>query len=518
MLGRITSTCLAALILSSCDSGLGLVAMPAMELEGRVLYEARLPTETGASNPPEVRPARFVDVEVINNDSEVIASTSTDADGRFVLDLPAGGVKLIGLARVDDGTREVTATVDSDGARPHRVEAILADADLPLEIVAVDEGGPAGAFHIVDTVIVGLDKAEEWTGQTMPPVFIYWGRGVTTTWSFFYGEQPPGSGRYGFEILGGQPGAQHTTDTDEHDEVILIHELGHMVMTLVSTDSSFGGPHPPGVLTDPGLAWEEGRVSWFAAAVMNDPTYQDTVGVQPEGSLRVDRDYSKVNDGPQGNGSEQTVGEVLWDLADGADDVADEDDDGVALGPQGVIEAMMDLRNNEGSYPCLSSFLWFLVSSGRVEEIALREMLSLTGQPPDILPATADSAPWPLGLALGDSVEGDIDGLTDPAPSGGEACPETGLDATRAYRFRLERSTQIELVLDIDGAGTAASQSDLDLDLRDTRALLVSRGSTEESTERIGPTELDQGWYVVIVRDGGEGNRAHFQLSLHEVP
>ena len=506
-------------VLSSCvDEGLGLTPMPAMDLEGQLRYEARTPTPLGASDPPELRPARFVSIEVVNNDRQVIAACSTDAEGAFTLELPAGGVMLIASARVDDGSHDVTVTVDAEGGRPHQVEVILAEAQLPLDIIAEDdaEGGPAGAFHIVDTMITGLDAAERWTGRSMPPVVLYWGRGVTTTWSFYYGEEPEGSGRYAFEILGGQPGAQHTTDTDEHDEVILLHELGHMVMELVSTDSSIGGPHPPGMLVDPGLAWEEGRVSWFATAVAGDPAYQDTVGVVPDGYLRVDRDFSRVNDGPQGISTERTVSEVLWALSDGFEDIPDADDDGVALGPQSLIETMMDLTEEDGAYPCLSSFLWFLIDTGRVEEAAMRTMLDRAGQPPELLPATRDVVSWPIDVNLPGEVSGAIDGLTDPAPSGGEADPETGVDATAAYRFHLVATTSVELLLTIDGSGTVDDHTDLDLELRDIRAQLISTASTAEPEEHVGPLTLDAGWYVAYVRDGGDGNRADYVLTLRE--
>src|SRR5436190_20086015 len=110
--------------------------------------------------------------------------------------------------------------------------------------------------------------------------------------------------------MGGAPGGQATSDTDEHDEAIVLHELGHFVMDRLSGDSSLGGQHPRGYLIDPGLAWEEGRATWFATAVLGAPPYRDTIGIEPRGSLRVDESLETPEE-PRGIGSETSVAGVL---------------------------------------------------------------------------------------------------------------------------------------------------------------------------------------------------------------
>lgn len=495
-------------------------AAPAGPLAGTVLYEARHPTPSGASAQLERRPARWVDLELVDSRGVTLASARTDEAGRFELARAPGAASLIVWARVRLANRDVAVTTDADGRQAHRLAIDLATAARPLAIAASDaaEGGPAGAFHILDTMLTGLGALERWTGRAPPPIFVYWGRGATRDWSYFRGERPPGSGRFAFELLGGQPGQQATTDTDEHDEAIMLHELGHLVMTLVSTESSIGGHHPPGVLVDPGLAFEEGRVSWFAVAALGDPRYQDTIGLEPTGRLRVDRDYSRVNPGPQGIGSEQTVGEVLWDLTDGVDELPDDGDgDGVALGPEAVMRAMMDLDAAAGAYPCLATFLEHLVRTGRATELDLKAMLERSGQTSRLLPAPG-VASWPLDLSLPASVSGEIDGLSDPAPSGGPAHPATGYDATRAYRFHLTEPTSVEIVLAIEGSGSTLDHTDLDLELRDIRSRLLAESSGLARRETIPPTLLPPGWYVVYVRDGGRGNRARYVLTATAAP
>jgi hypothetical protein len=138
-------------------------------------------------------------------------------------------------------------------------------------------------------------------------------------------------------------------------------------------------------------------------------------------------------------------------------------------------------------------------------------MLARSGQTAPLLPAPG-FAPWPLELTLPASVTGAIDGLTDPAPSGGPAQPSTGYDATRAYRFRLSAPASVVIELAIEGSGSARDRTDLDLELRDTRSGLLSESRALAPREVIR-AQLPPGWYIVYVRDGGRGNRARYVLT-----
>jgi hypothetical protein len=321
------------------------------------------------------------------------------------------------------------------------------------------------------------------------------------------------------ELLGGEPGTAYVaSDTDEHDEVILLHELGHLVMDLMSARSSYGGRHPPGVLLDPGLAWEEGRVSWFATAVLGNSLYRDTVGFEPRGSLRVDRDYAQTHQGPQGMGSEETVAEILWDLADGTPGLPDDDNDGVALGPVVLMQAMMDLADLPEGYPSLPSFLRLLVSTGRVEERDLQRMLAATGQPDDLVPPQ-DRIPWPMELTVPGKAWGTVDGLSQPCPSGGAPSPRVGQDAVKVYRFHLSEPDVVDILVRIYGTGRRRERQDLDLELRDARTRLLHSSRTQRRQERLRGISLPAGWYVMIVRDAGQGNRARYdvRISSHRV-
>jgi len=477
-----------------------------------VTFDARSPTPTGASRQREALPARLITVHAVDSDGASLASATTDQEGCFALDATTHAAHLELWSRIDSAPYDLTVTIDGDGNQPHRLEVAI--PDTPGATLHVpDEQPMAGALHILDTTLRGAEAVHAWVGEALPPFYAYWGRGVTTEWSFYSGQRPADSGRYTIELLGGEPGRQIDTDTDEHDETIVLHEFGHFVFDVLTTDSSHGGGHPRGFLLDPGLAWEEGRATFFAAAVMKHPKYLDTIGVEPAGSLRIHHDLERgAHDEPHGLGSEAGVAEVLWDLADGAGDLPDVDHDGVALGPGGILAAMEALRDEAGAFPSVSTFLRFLVRTERVSEPDLRRVLVVGGHPRSLLPDD-DVSVWPRDLELPGVASGKIDSVTDPAPSGGPSQPVNGIDAVHVYRFHLPEAGRIVAELKILGSGTEEDQTDVDLELRDLRANMIdsSRGM---GTREVIRRELAAGWYVLYVRDGGAGAKVAYELRV----
>jgi hypothetical protein len=487
-----------------------------------VTFGARTAGPDGLSREETALPARFVDLTLLDAAGRPLASGRTDAAGRFALPSHPEAVALGVTARIRRGAMDIACSPDRAGTVSHAATvplARLAASGGALHFADTD-GEMAGALHIVDTLLRGSSALERWTGRGLPPFFAFWGRGVTTEWSFFRGEVPEGSGRFCLELLGGPRGEQSTTDTDEHDDGIILHELGHFVMNRLAGDSSIGGRHPPGALVDPGVAWEEGRATWFAMAVLaeeepaREPWYRDTLGIVPTGSTRIDENVETPS-APRGLGSERSVAGVLWDLTDGSVDGAagatDRDDDGVALGAARVLAAMTAAYEEPGAFVALPSFLRFLVRTEVAEEGALRRMLEVTGDERALLPRD-DRSIWPLDLALGQTVEGRIDGLSDPSPSGAPARPDNGIDAVRLYRVHAERPGRLDVTLAIEGSGGPSDRTDLDLQLWTLRAQPIGAAEGSGVSHGLRRT-VEAGWYVIAVRDAGTGNRASYRLS-----
>lgn len=510
------------LLLAACGGGTQrgttlpvTAAVVAPPWSGTVRFEARRATPHGLSIAVEQRPARFVDVVARDAQGAEVARTTTDAGGAFSLEAPPTATVLAVVAHAHLGAHDASVANDSLGRTLHEVLVPLTGlTSRTLDLVARDEDrtGSGGAFHILDTLLRGLEAAARWTGRDLPPLFVYWVREGTSAWSFYHGERPAGSGRYALELMGGDPGRYRDTDTDDHDEAIILHELGHFVFDRLSSDSSIGGMHPSGTLVDPGVAWEEGRATWFATSVLGEPAYQDTIGREPTGSLRVDHDLERGLVGPVGPGSEMGVSEVLWDLTDGVEGIPDGDSDGVALGPEVMLRAMMALAQEPGAIPELAGFLRYLVRTNAVGALPLKEMLAQGTQPPSMVP-DVDEPRWPHLLALPGRATGTIDGLSNPAPSGGTARPENGFDAVNAYRVHVERAGFLVAHLRLQGSGRAVDHTDLDLELRSIRTELIVASRAETPLESIGRV-VQPGWYTLFVRDGGHGNRARYELSV----
>ncbi len=504
-----------ALLLASCGSHPTASNVPPVDGElvewiGRVQYEARAVTARGASQDTEIRPARWVTVQALGSSGAIVASGLTDWEGRFVLAAPRSATQVVALSAIDKAGHRLSVSPDPLGRRTYGARRAVDSPMQPLEILIQDAPGEgaAAAFQILDTLLRGAEAVHAWTGQTLPPLFVYWGRGVTTGWSYYRGER--GAGRYALELLGGVPADVNHGDADEYDDAIILHEFGHFVFDHYGTDSSAGGDHPAGYLIDPGLAWEEGRATWFSSAVRADPVYADAVGRAPFGRLRVRLDIEhEATTEPRGPGSEREVAEILWDLSDGVPSIPDADDDGVALGPDKLLRAMFEMRDVPGSYPDITAMLEYLVRSGATDSASVKRVLAHGKHPLERFLGKR----WLRDVAIPSTSQGKVDGLSQPAPSGGPNRAQNGVDALDVYRFNVPARSWIVAELSIVGSGTAADRTDLDIELRSIRGKLIE-GIHEAGEEHTISRLLEPGWYVLYVRDGGHGNRAAYELRL----
>lgn len=494
--------------LLACGAPQGAIHMGSPErapfIELTLRYEAREPTPRGASVHTHLRPARSVEVLALNDDGVVMEKAIADELGRVRLHAP-GATRLRVLSQIEINGYSVIVSKSREGGSPHAHDFDLGatPGDRGLTLSDVDPEGVGGAFHILDTIYAGLEAVREWTGAVLPPLTVRYIRGDNSHWSQYLGEYPEGSGRHLIYLMGGEPGNRAASDGDEYDPHVILHELAHFVFGVLSTNSTPGGMHPTGHLVEPGLAWEEGRATFFAAAVLRAPRYFDSFGLEPFGRLLIDTDLERGDLGPKGEGSQEAVAEILWDLADGDGVLPDLDGDPIALGAARVIREMIALSANPGAYPSLSSFLQHMIATGEVERLSMEELLAIGDHPASLLDER-----WPIELALGATISDKIDAI-NPPKAGGPALKATGIDAVRVYRFELKEPSFIEARLTIG----SRKGGPVHLELRDIRAKLLGRAGGTGARASLARF-LEPGFYTIYIRDGGDGAEADFEFAI----
>ncbi len=538
---------------SSAQRAQGPRVAPPRIVSGMVTYEFRSLTPQGYSRAIQSRPARYVVVVARTAQGATVGEAMTSATGAFSLTVPSSAATVVvrssvyysrpAQAVVAGGialpSMHIDVAPDREGRTPYELSAAIPRGNQAVQLRATlaEPRGDGGAFHILDTLVTAMQTVFQWSQRELPPFFVIWSHASGADWSYYRGERPTGSNRYALELMGGVRGQLDTTDADQHDIYIVLHEFGHFVFDQLSSDSSIGGMHPGTVNIDPGVAWEEGRATWFACAVLGEPMYRDAVGIEPSGSLRQNDNLEQMPaDALRGLGSQRTVEEVLWDLSDGVPAtptrsavIADQDNDGVAIGSAAVFTAMMALQNEHETLPSLITFLRQLASTHVLTEPVIERLLVAPTNQRLSYERLGTNETWPF--LLGNlafipnrgtpprqipgpmTARGKVDGLSDPAPSGGRANPVNGFDAVRAYRIILQTRLRLTARLNIRGSGRAADHSDIDLELRDGRANLVVASHGETPTESIDRV-LQPGVHLLYVRDGGSGNAANYELVV----
>lgn len=453
------------------------------ELAGRAFYE-EVPVGPEGLDPAHsaVRPIRGALLEVVDPLSGArIAGSETDAEGRFVFQVPAEGtyrVRVVSKLVSDD-------VVVLDNASDNQLWSVSADAVTgePLVLVARDDTRVAGAFNILDVIRRANDFVRALEADLeLPPLRVFWsplntddpnsvgGRFVGGTWF---------DSRAGFAVVLGD----RNRDSDEFDDDVILHEYAHFLAARFSRDDSPGGPHAPGDVLDPRVAWSEGWADFFSGLVSGDPVYRDAYS---DRVLEYDLESNMPGSGVPGYWSERTVHAFLWDLADAAEDPGD----GVQVELDAIWRAFRSLT--EDAFVYLPTFLDHLAADDDVDASSVEQLARIHSL--DYVAASGRRAP---------SFPKVIDGRT----ATGE------LDSWSSRRANLARSAHlytfstsggaVAIDLEVTGLGSArnAAANNLDLFLMDSEGqrLRASTSGGDGEPERIS-TFLPQGTYVVEIR------------------
>lgn len=232
---------------------------------GRVTFERRPISADGLAAPAPV-PAAGVSVRLETPAGEV-ARTLADEDGAFSFPVPGTAETWVRAVAGTDAPRPADVVDFGGAAYAVRTDPFPGGAGRRVD-VAIRLADNAGAFAIFDTLDRALAAAEAGFERTepMPRARAHWERGRATPWGTSYLE----GGEMWF--LGGPD------DTDEFDEAVIAHELGHFLQTVYPSSTPVAGWPHAGPDTDPRLAWQEGWATLFSGLSRDDPWYLDSVG------------------------------------------------------------------------------------------------------------------------------------------------------------------------------------------------------------------------------------------------
>lgn len=313
-----------ALLLRRClaPSALALVAGLAhadFVASGTFLYVDRAFTFGGGWTGAEPQlPVRQATVQVLDAGSlAVLATGSTNGAGQFSIPVVASGSASL-IVRCFSRSNQYGAfplqVVDNMGVEYSVSSPTFANWDLSTNLAIgtvvagkISFGGEqANPFNLLDQAVAVIDYVKA-RGAVNPIAT------VRMVW-------PGGSGSF----------ASNSTatiaDDDGYDDLVQLHELGHVVHNLYSDSDSPGGTHSFGESDqDPRLSFGEGWASFFAGAVRQsqglfDPGfYIDCNGAATSGGVQLSMRMENGSPYTSATGGEADEGAIfcaLWDVVD----------------------------------------------------------------------------------------------------------------------------------------------------------------------------------------------------------
>lgn len=304
-------------------------AAPSFEsvpIAGRITYDFIPQTSTGLNYAmAEIYPARGIHVELLDEKNLVLASATTDADGRYTLN--AARDKLVKVRakaqllrtqsphwnfRVTDNTSNNTVYALSGGLFAATEAYSIRDLHAPSGWTGngYSDTRAAAPFAILDSIYLGIEKIHS-SGNPVdfPPLDLHWSTKnkpaegklnlgeIGTT--FFWGDA--------IYILGDE-----NNDTDEYDRHVLLHEWAHYIEEKFSRTDNFGGDHTFTDKLDMRVAMSEGFANAFSAMILDDPVYRDSNGQLQSSGFSYD--VSRKDNSVKGWYSEASVQSLIYNV------------------------------------------------------------------------------------------------------------------------------------------------------------------------------------------------------------
>jgi len=380
-------------------------------ISGEVKYEDKLYDCYGFTGVVEYKPVRLAEIEILDDvTQEVLGSGITTVTGRYRIAIPSAGYDTIQVRCYARNNVSVPNAVVKNNTTERATYAVVsspvyADTNGKTDIdMDITTGSAAGAFNVFDTAVRAMLFIAPCLEEPFPLLTFYW---------------EPGSydGTYYYPFFNSIHLLGKTSDTDEYDDDIILHEIGHYICGNFSRDDSPGGSHSLAGLYTVTLAWSEGWAHFFSSAVRDEGWQIDTFfGATSCWSLELPSYEPAV----RGSNNEVAVGAVLWDMYDShstSDDLPAGDDEHLALGFEEIWHLMrrwMTAQNPAELYPFWSGWTFLMnptvTSDYEIESIFADRRIYYVAdlfEPNDIMGQAAEI------LTTGEGYRGSLSSVSD---------------------------------------------------------------------------------------------------------
>jgi hypothetical protein len=234
-------------------------AAQTVTVTGTIVYEDRTYDATGFTG-TTFRPVRQAEVELLNTGA-IVPLTATDESGNFSFPSVSAAANTQVRVYARRTTGKINATVCDDSS-PGAVYTVLSAAqdtttNANFGTLSLLQSGAGPVFNIFDCAVKSfqyLATLEPALPDTPPPMTLHWELN-SANGTFF------DSSVNGIFLLG------LSSDPDQYDDDIILHEMGHWVAFNFSKDDTLGGPHTVIDQLDPRTSWSEGWAHYWSATV-----------------------------------------------------------------------------------------------------------------------------------------------------------------------------------------------------------------------------------------------------------
>ena len=355
---------------------------------GTVTYD-RVPSKVNAYgevkldyNNIQLKTAKYVVVKALDENDQVLAETTTNGRGEYVLYVPKNtNVKIRVYARMlKKGVWDLSVVDNTNMKAQYVIEGGLhnsGDGTTKRDLRAASgwdgysysgsrDAAPFAILDSINTIMQKVLKANP--NIKFPHLLVNWspnnvaaggdpslGQIVTSNYD----------GNSNLWILG-----DANSDTDEYDDHIIIHEWSHFFEDKFSRSDSIGGPHSAGDSLDIRVAFGEGFGNAMSAIATDNPIYFDTSG--PNQSTGWFMNIESATPENPGWFSEASVQRILYDLYDANNDGTDN----LHLGFKSIFNAMIDKERNANAFTSIFTFITALKSENPSKKSAIDNVIA----------------------------------------------------------------------------------------------------------------------------------------------